>query len=299
MIDIKHLTFLEVCRLKNFTKTADVLCITPPAVSQHIKHLEEVDGGKLITFSKRNFELPEKGKVLYNFLSTLQVDCQRAVENIHRESEKVNSVSFGATLTIGEYLMPPIVENLIKKNDALKISMLVDNTKALLDKLDQGVIEFALIEGTFNKNKYASKTFSSEPFIAVCSSKLLPRKRQRFEKLCANRLIVREKGSGTRMVLEQILEEKSLDLNHFYDVVEIGNMSAIKELVKTGIGISFLYKAAVTKELEEESLCEIPIKDFIEMREFNFVFLKNSQFSSEYIEWCELFKEYHNVHKSY
>ncbi len=299
MIDIKHITFLEVCRLKNFTKAADLLCITQPAVSQHVKCLEELYGGELITFSKRNFELTEKGKVLYNFLATLQVDCQRAIENIYKESEKSDSISFGATLTIGEYLMPPIIENLIRQNSKLKISMIVDNTKVLLNKLDQGLIEFALIEGTFDKNKYDSEIFSTEPFIAVCASTLIPKEKQHFESICKTRLIVRERGSGTRMVLEQILNEKSLDLNHFYDVVEIGNMSAIKELVKTGIGISFLYKAAVTKELKEGSLCEIPIKDFLEMREFNFVFLKNSQFSSEYMDWCNIFKENHNKYKSY
>ncbi len=292
MIDLRHKTFLEVCRLKSFTKASEILCITQPAVSQHIKYLEDFYNGELIIFNKRRFELTEKGKKLYNFLVSLQVDCKRAVENIHKVSEKITTISFGSTLTIGEYVMPRIIKKIINQNPQLQICMPVDNTKELLKKLDEGSIQFALIEGSFDKDRYASKVLSVEPFIAVSAYKNKVSIEQRLEALCSDRLITREKGSGTRMVLEQILDEYSLNIDHFASLIEVGNVSAIKELVKEGLGITFLYKIAVASELKNNILFEVPLKNFSAFREFNFVYLKNTHFQEEYLYWYNAIKSY-------
>ncbi len=290
MIDYKHNTFLEVCRLGSFTKAADALCITQPAVSQHISSLEELYQGKLIIFQKRRFSLTEKGTELYNFLTSMQVDCKRTTDSIINNSDKKVQISFGATLTIGEYVMPSILTNLMKENPDLQIRMLVDNTQSLLSKLDSGTIQFAFIEGAFNRNRYESKVFSNEDFIAVSSPDLLNNNILYFNDLYNNRLIVREKGSGTRMVLEQILQEYNSSIENFSSYTEIGNMSAIKDLVKEGLGITFLYKSAVQLELEEKSLIQLPLKNFKHLREFSFVYLKDSVFSDEYFSWYKTFQ---------
>ncbi len=288
MIDFKHKTFLEVCRQKNFTKAAEVLCITQPAVSQHIRALEEEYGGTLITFNKRKFALTAKGMSLFSFLSTLHVDCQKATKTIRLETAESTSISFGATLSIGEYVMPRIIKKLLVKQPALQLSMSVDNTKELLAKLDEGKIQFAFIEGFFDKTRYDSCIFSNEPFIGVSKKKYA--QEIDLEKLCNERLIIREKGSGTRKVLEQILEEKSQSIEQFHSIIEVGSMSAIKELVTAGCGISFMYKVAALSNLHDGDLFEIPIKGFNHKREFNFVFLKNSYFRDEYLNWFNLCK---------
>ncbi len=292
MIDLRHKSFLEVCRLKSFTKASECLHITQPAVSQHIQYLEECYGGELITFNKRKFELTDKGKKLYSFLISFQVDCQRAIADIYQNPDEITNISFGATLTIGEYVMPPILERMIKENQTIQVTMLVDNTKVLLKKLDEGSIHFALIEGSFNKDRYASKVLSVEPFVAVTSEKNKIQNSCRLEDLCSERLITREKGSGTRMVLEQILEEHSLQIDHFASLTEVGNLNVIKKLVMKKLGITFLYKIAVASELLQGSLFEIPIKNFNTFREFSFVYLKGSQFTEEYLHWFDEINSY-------
>ena len=103
------------------------------------------------------------------------------------------------------------------------------------------------------------------------------REREIFsEKLSYKKLILRERGSGSRKILEQALFEKNLTLESFRDIIEIGNIAAIKELVKNGTGITFVYKAAVEKELIKGELAKIEIEDFNLKREFNFVYLQNS-----------------------
>ncbi len=292
MIDLRHKTFLEVCKLKSFTKAAEALCITQPAVSQHIRYLEELYGGELIVYSRRHFSLTEKGRVLYNFLITVQVDCSSISKIINRGKNERSAVAFGATLSIGEYVMPPVISKIIKNDSNCSISMIVDNTQELLKKLDEGVIQFALIEGSFNKTKYESMVFSHEPFIGVCSPYSHSKSVDSIDALFSNLVILREKGSGTRRVFEQILEQSNVTIESFQNAIEIGNMSAIKELVKSDLGITFLYKVAAQQELDAGTLCEIQIKDFSQIREFNFVFLKKSFFRTDFKFWYNKFKEY-------
>ncbi len=290
MIDFRHKTFLIVCRLKSLTKAAEALYITQPAVSQHIQYLEDEYGFSLITFNKRKFEITDKGLVLYNYLSTLEVDSQKLCSRLQKKENSATHLSFGATLSIGEYVMPSIIRSLINKNPDMHLSMLVDNTKVLLQKLENGEIGFALIEGSFNKDRYDSKVFSLEPFTAICSPSIVNEISNSFMSLFKYRLFTREKGSGTRMILEQILLENSFTIDQFSKLIEIGNISAIKDLVMSGLGIAFLYKATVKKELEAGTLCEITINNFSHMREFSFVYLKNSYFAHEYLEYFEILK---------
>ena len=100
--------------------------------------------------------------------------------------------------------------------------------------------------------------------------------------LCSQTLIIREKGSGTREILERILNEQNMHTSDFRNIIEIGNIHAIKNLVMKGYGITFIYKAAVEKELEEGSLQIIDIEDVQITHEFNFITLHDSIFSETY-----------------
>jgi len=102
------------------------------------------------------------------------------------------------------------------------------------------------------------------------------------------RLIVRESGSGTRRILEEYLEARNLGIEDFKSAVEIGGMTAIKSLVEYGCGITFLYEAAVKKELENGSLREIKLKDFQIFHDFALIWNKGSVFSERYRKICEM-----------
>ena len=88
-------------------------------------------------------------------------------------------------------------------------------------------------------------------------------------------MIVREQGSGSREILERALMDKNVTLQDFERIIEIGNVSVIKQLVKSGLGLSFMYKDAAREEIRRGELAEIPVADFIIQREFNFIDLKD------------------------
>lgn len=200
------------------------------------------------------------------------------------------SLKFGTTLTIGEYTMSSLLKDLLTTYPLIDISMEVSNTENLLLKLQDGNIDFAILEGHFDKSKYGFFPFKEEQFIGVCSPiHDFSSRRINFNEILKENIILRELGSGTRNIFEQILYEMNFtpqSLDHF---IEIGNMKIIKELVGENFGISFLYRESVKDEIKKGILKEIDIDEFDIKREFNFVFLKGSLHEEEYKRWFQYF----------
>lgn len=292
MLDFRHETFLALCKIGNYTKTAEHLHITQPAVTQHIQYLEEHYGCRLFVYEKRRLSLTRQGEMLRDFVATMRADSGRIGEILSLAPAERRPLLFGATLTIGEYVMPPVLGDLFSRYPDQPVSMLVDNTEALLGKLDGGEIDFALLEGFFDKAMYESRLLSTEAFVPVCSpGSPLSERTVSFDELLDQRLILREKGSGTRDIFERTLHRHNLTVQGFRQVDEIGNMSAIKQLVCGGFGITFLYRAAAQAELLDGRLSLIRIAEFDAAHEFNFVFLKRSQYREEYLAWHSFFHD--------
>ncbi len=295
MLDFRHETFLALCRIRSYTKTAEALHLTQPAVTQHIKALEAHYGNRLFTYADKTLTLTEHGELLYQFASTVASDSDTLAEILRRKSLSDPPLQFGATLSIGQYIMPDILAQILRKKPDTPVSMLVENTHHLLDKLNQGEIQFALIEGLFDKTAYHSELFAMEPFIAVCSkNSFLADHPRSFQELIQNNLIVREQGSGTREIFEHLLQKHNLSVTSFSKVTEIGNMEAIKQLVRNDLGITFLYQAAAKSELAQGEMKRIKITDSDTYHGLNFVFLKNSQHAADFLEWFRTFKEYYS-----
>lgn len=292
LLDFRHHTFLALCRIGSYTKTAEALNMTQPGVTQHIQYLEEQYGGKLFLYKNRKLSLTKRGEQLYAFATRLQSDSRQIQSLLRAKSENSTPLLFGATLTIGEYVMPGILQKMLIECPELLLSMHVDNTKVLLDKLRLGEIHFALLEGYFNKAEYASEPMRTERFIPVCSARsTLANREVSLEELLGFNLILRESGSGTRDILEHALLRYNLSVQSFHHVYEIGNMSAIKQLVAAEVGISFLYAAAAKQELKAGILSEIQVIDFSSEHDFSFVFLKDSIHAAQFLSWCRLFKD--------
>lgn len=276
-------TFLTACRLLNFTETAKELHITQPAVSQHIHFLEEQYGAKLFSYEGKKLSLTEAGALLRKAATTFKHD-EITLRARLLSGARIKR-TFGATRTIGDYFMPDTLIRYLAREQNTDLCMFVENTETLLNQIDQGELDFALIEGYFRKSDYDYKVFSEQHFVAVCGSgfcaDVTP---QNFSTLFDSCLIVRESGSGTREILERYLREKNSSIADFSRVIEIGSIRAIKSLVAAGCGITFLYEAAVAEELAEGTLCTIPLDDFSLSNPFTMVWRKNSIFHAQYVD---------------
>ncbi len=165
MLDFRVYTFLELCKTLNYTKTAENLFITQPAVTQHIKYLEEFYNCKLFNYSNRVLTLTEQGNYLFKYFLTMNSDEIKIKEDVLEINSAEKNLHFGATLTIGEYIIPDMLLKLAKLYPNINVKVIIKDTKELLKELQNGNIEFALVEGFFEKTEYESIIYSKENFI--------------------------------------------------------------------------------------------------------------------------------------
>lgn len=284
MLDFRIHTFLAVCRTMNFTEAAKQLHITQPAVSQHIHALEREYGTELFRYHGKKLELTEPGRLLFQAANTMNHDIGHLQEQIRQIASR-RTMYFGATLTIGEYIMPEALIRLLKGEPEIKLRMLIGNTEELLKLMDHGEIDFAIIEGFFPNHVYESIVWRKERFLPVCSPEYeFAGPVSVLKDLLGERILVRESGSGTREVLERMLKEHNILLEDFCRMTELGNLNVIKTLVSAGMGISFFYESVVKKELEAGMLREIELTDFSLSHEFSFLWQRGSLFASYYQE---------------
>ena len=284
MLDFRMETFLAVCQCMNFTRASEQLNITQPAVSQHIRFLEKHYNTKLFRYEGKKLMLTGAGEILRNASLTMKHD-EISMQSEMQKSEEGTEIRFGATRTVGDMLMGNILEKYLREYPDADIHMVVENTQELLKRLDDGRIDFALVEGFFKKSEYDYQKYSEENYIAVCSPDHPFRKKTAsIEDLFGERLLLREEGSGTREVLERYLDSQNLSTADFERTMEAGSLHTIKELTKSGCGITFLDEVAVREELRSGTLIRIPLKDFQVTHEFTFIWRRGSIYADRYRE---------------
>lgn len=295
MLDFRVETFIELYRTRSYTKTAENLHMTQPAVSQHIKYLEEFYNCKLFNYNKKVLTITEQGEALYKYLVTMSSDANKIKAIIGEMEPNKKSLHFGATFTIGKYVIPKIILEISNVYPEVNVSLMIRDTSELLEELKKGNIDFAFIEGFFEKTEFENYLFSKEKFIGICVvNNPIATEATTFDDILNERIILREEGSGTRDIFEKILYDNNLSLDNFSKKYEIENIDLIKELVRENKGISFIYERAVEKDILMRKLAMINLENFSEIREFNFVFLKNSIHIDEYKKWYEFMKNIYN-----
>lgn len=283
MLDFRIDTFLAVCRHMNFTRAAEELHITQPGVSKHIHQLEEIYRARLFTYEGKKLRLTEAGRLLRDAAVTMKHDDLYLQGLLRHLEDQGRDLRFGATLTVGAHVMPEALARYLSRHPDTRVKMEVANTRELLRQIDEGSLDFAIVEGFFEKSRYEALAYSTEPFLAVCASGYRFHRPVRvLADLLGERLIVREPGSGTRSILERYLGLHDLSVRDFRLRMEINSLEAIKALTAAGCGITFLYEAAARKELAEGSLRAVPLENFRYAHDFTFIWRKNSVFPEHY-----------------
>jgi LysR family transcriptional regulator, transcriptional activator of the cysJI operon len=288
LLDVRLATFITLAKTKSFTKSAEVLNITQPAVSQHIKFLEEKYEVKLIAKQGKGFGLTEEGLILFKYAEEIDV-LYRALEmNIKNKAAIARTYNVGASMTIGGYVLPYLLGKHKKLYENIDILLQVNNTEEILKKIVNGRLDFAMVEGLFDKNKFKFKKFKDDELILAVSKEhdFAKAKEVNIEDVISGNLILREKGSGTRDIFENKLIELGYDLNELKGYMEIGSISAIKSLVELNLGYAIISRETIRKELKIGTIKEVAIKGLCISREFNFVYIYEEEFILEFMEFC-------------
>ena len=224
MLDFRVETFLAVCRHMNFTKAARELSITQPAVSHHIRYLEQAYGAALFRHNGKRLQLTEAGEILRRTLLTMKHDEQHLQKRMQQAATGTRDYSFGATLSVAEFMLNEALGRFLHLHPDSRIRMQVADTKVLLSKLDSGELDFAVVEGDFPKAEYDFFVFGTEEYVAAAAPDKAARYRGRqLTQMLDEPLLLREEGSGTRVILEYYLKERGLAAADFGYVSAVGH----------------------------------------------------------------------------
>ena len=224
----------------------------------------------------------------------MQNDEVQLKQELRPEDTGIKCLSFGVTMTVGEYAVVNPLAGFLKRHPDMNIHLKFGNTEQLIHLLEDGKIHLALVEGYYPGDLYENLTYNTEDYIAVCAAEHVFRNGTPacLRDLQGERLLIREKGSGTREIMERSLSARGIRLHDFSHFIEVENMHTITALLKEDCGISFLYKIAVKEELQNGRLREIKLRDFSMQHDLDFIWEKGSIYAGQYRRICEeLIKE--------
>ena len=289
MIDPKIETFLVLARVENYTQAAAVLNITQPAISQHIKHLEETFGCKLFNRNTKKVELTNEGKKFYRYaqqLSLINQELNKSMLNLHRIEKKI---AIGSTRTMAEDIVPDILEQFHKIYPHIAFHVIIDNVNTITDLLNKKEIALALIDGPIDRRLY--ETFKlKDDLLYVISAKSNPLSQSgyvRIEDLIDQPLITREPGSSSRIIFENSLLNMGYSLSDFNIIIEVNSVRFAKKMVSRNMGISIISYERVRHEIEHDLLNYYELEGLQSRRDCNIVYLKDGKhldFIDQFIE---------------
>lgn len=270
-MDIRLITFLEVLTTGNYTRAAENLHITQPAVTKHMRSLEEEFGAVFFRYDGKKMIPTDDARVLENYARSQQKNYRDTRDALKKE--KARTIRIGLTKTLGEYAYAEKLAELVK-NRANDFVLTVDNTEALLDRLRNARLDFLMVEGQFAKNEFDFAVLKEETFTGFCSREH-PYKgcTLSIDEVTDGCLVVREPGSGSREILEDKLRYKGYEVRDFKRVVTSSSLALISNLVANNVGISFGYESIAK---DNPRLGTFRVEGITDRHEFSLVALKGT-----------------------
>jgi DNA-binding transcriptional LysR family regulator len=245
--------FINVASFRSFSEAAEKMFISQPSVSVRIKMLEEELGVLLFDRSKaREPVLTDAGRIFLDYAQSmlnLQEECREKLSGARQASAGL--VYVGASTVPGTYLLPSLMARFRKIAPKIDINVNVLDTSAVLEGVLNYSYDFGLV-GQINQDERFKYLSLYEDELILCAAKgLLPQadypEGVPLEALFSMHLIMREKGSATRQLLEKKLFERGYDFGLFSGVTYINSLEGIKQAVREGLGIAFLSRLSVSE----------------------------------------------------
>lgn len=273
MLDTKLYSFLKVVQHRSYTKAAEDLNLTQPAVTQHVKKLESYYDCQLIQIEGKAVHLTEQGKLLYTYANFQNANEEQLINQMNKVR---TPIKIGATLSIADYYLPKYLSSYLNQYDEIP-SVTVKNTKSIIELLLNNELYCAFIEGIFDKSLFHYYELINTRFLPVArKGHPLEGREVSLADIHTYPLILREKGSGTREIYENYLYEHNDSLLSASKIFEISSFGVIKSVIKKTDAISFMYEEVAKKEVEKGELCYLALDGYSNKRPLYFIYPSNS-----------------------
>lgn len=284
-LDFRQLeTFVQVAKLKSFSKAAEILFITQPTVTNHIQNLEKELGLLLIHRYGKSMSLTDAGHLLYKYAIDILNSCEMAKFDLASQKSKIKGhLHIYSSSVPRKYLLPIVIRNFLDIYSDVSFTISDKDSKMVVQSILDGETDFGILGAKYPANNLEyidlmednlllitpnSSKYPGENFSTISSTIL-------FE----NNLLFREEGSGTRSLIETTFKNANLSMDKLKISAYIEDTETVKELVTLGAGISFLSEKAIASDLKLGKYKAFYIDNLDFSRQFYFAYHKNRQLS--------------------
>lgn len=291
MFDFRLKVFDTVARRLNFTKAANELNITQPAVTKHIKEIELNLNIKLFERNGTKIKLTKAGEILVKYTEEIFLVYQKMEFEIGQLQEKQKGhLRLGASTTIAQYVLPPILAEFRKRFPEIQLDLVIHNSEKIEDLLTNNKIDVGLIEAQIKNRTFHYFPFMKDEIVLVARQNhpLSTKNHLKTDDLLQIPFVLRESGSGTLETIDLALKAKNIKLNELKTEIRLGSTESIKSYLLHSDTLAFLSVQSILQELKSHTLTIIDVKNMAIPRYFNFIIPEGEQSKlvSLFIDFC-------------
>src|SRR5688572_2552361 len=276
MADRRLQVFHAVAKHLSFTKAAETLFMTQPAVTFQIKQLEEHLSTRLFDRAQGRISLTPAGQLAFEYAERiLALSAELDTRLREMGGQVAGLLLIGASMTIGEYVLPQLIGEFKARFPAVVPTLFVGNSEAVQERVAERTLDLGFIEGDSHLSSLQNEVCCEDELQVVCapSHPLAKEAGALPTSLTQYPYISREAGSGTRAVVDRYLQQVGVSPESMNRVVELGSPEAIKGLVATGLGFAIMSRVIAAKELQLGLLVQVPLRPPL-LRNFSVVYPK-------------------------
>ena len=274
MLSAKVKTLLAVEELHNFTKAAEQLALTQPAVSHHIRQLEEEFGTTLFVRGKGGLKLTPDGEIVVQYARRMAALYSRLQQDLSGAEKRMTRLRIGITHTAESNLTTEVLAKCSGENYGFSITILTDTINHLYMMLENYEIDLAIVEGSTSHHALSSLVLDTDYLVCVMSTHhpLAHNAMITLDQLKKERMILRLPSSATRILFDSTLRSLNDTPDNYNVAIEVDNIATIKDLVRKNLGVSVLPRSVCVKELRKGKLTALPIENLSMIRETNLLY---------------------------
>lgn len=299
MADRRLHVFYTVARLLSFTKAAETLHMTQPAVTFQVRQLEEYFNTRLFDRTHNRISLTEAGQRVYEFgerIFQLYNEMENSVRELTGDISGV--LILGASTTIAEYMLPALLGDFKTKYPDVNLRLKVSNTDGIVSMVEHNVIDLGVVEAPVTNKNLAVDVCRTDRLVAITppGHPLANNDKIPLSAVIEYPYICREEGSGTREVILDYLKEAGIDPSQLNIIMELGSLEALKGAVEAAIGVSIVSRATLAKEIKLGTLQVLELDPPLE-RPFSFVHQKHKFRQRAMEELLDFAQKYCETHQ--
>lgn len=277
MISPKVETLLEVVQQKSYTKAAKALSLTQPAVSHHIRQLEQELAVKIFEQGKTRLQLTPEGEIVVKYAHRMKALYSSVLSDLTDAGHHLTRIRIGITHTAESNLIAEALAKYGSENSGVTITISTNTIKNLYDALENFELDLIIVEDRPNSPNLNSLLLDTDCLVCVvCNRNPLARRTMvTIESLKKQKMILRSSGSATRILFESHLASIGESIDGFDVMLEVDNIATIKDLIRKGLGVSILAKSTCMDEVRKGKLTALPIENLSMVRETNIVYQKD------------------------